>query len=177
MSEPQPISSKPIWLGFHAVRGGVGTGGNLYCSRVFGAVVIGGGYQSGMGPYLPRVRRKCPPLMGLYPPRTALWSSNVSAISQRYWGFPHRAGRCRPEKAGFSRLVEVLEILNDLWTGDGTLSSRGGAGSTYEPSQSEIGRWGWDFHTVRECINPDDIRFRPRVVGVVDVWMDSDSGM
>ena len=33
----------------------------------------------------------------------------------------------------------------------------------------EIGRWGWDFDTVRRGINPDDIRVRPRVVGVVDV--------
>ena len=37
------------------------------------------------------------------------------------------------------------------------------------PSQSEIGRWSWDFHTGRGGINPDDIRVRPRVVGVVDV--------
>ena len=44
-------------------------------------------------------------------------------------------------------------------------------------NQSEIGRLGWDFHTVRGGINPDDIRVHPRVVGVVDVWMDSDPGM
>ena len=41
----------------------------------------------------------------------------------------------------------------------------------------KIGRWGWDLHTVRGGINPDDIRVRPRVFGVVDVWMDSDPGM
>ena len=45
------------------------------------------------------------------------------------------------------------------------------------PSQSEIDRWGWGFHTVRGGINPDDIRVHPRLVGVVDVWMDSDPGM
>ena len=33
----------------------------------------------------------------------------------------------------------------------------------------KIGRWGWDFHTVRGGINPGDIRVRLRVVGVVDV--------
>ena len=44
-------------------------------------------------------------------------------------------------------------------------------------SQSEIGRWGWDFHTVRGGINPDDILVRPRVVGVLDLWMYSDPGM
>ena len=37
--------------------------------------------------------------------------------------------------------------------------------------------WGLDFHTVRGGINPGDTRVRPRVVGVVDVCMDSDPGM
>ena len=36
---------------------------------------------------------------------------------------------------------------------------------------------GWYFHNVRGVINPDDIRVRPRAIGVVDVWMDSDPGM
>ena len=44
-------------------------------------------------------------------------------------------------------------------------------------ANQKIGRRGWDFHTVRTSINPDDIRVRPWVVGVVDVWMDSDPGM
>ena len=83
MSEPQAISGKRIWLKFHVVRSGVDTGGHRYCSRVSGAVEIRGIHESGMGPYFPRVRRKCPPLMALSPPRTALWSSNQSAISQR----------------------------------------------------------------------------------------------
>ena len=75
MSEPQPMSGNRIWLGFYVVRSGVDTVGHRYCSRVFGAEEIRGIHESGMGPYLPRVRRKCPPLMGLYPPRTALlWS-------------------------------------------------------------------------------------------------------
>ena len=37
------------------------------------------------------------------------------------------------------------------------------------PSQSTIGRWGWGFHTVRGGFDPGEHRFRPRVVGVVDV--------
>ena len=45
------------------------------------------------------------------------------------------------------------------------------------PSQSEIGRWGWDFHTVLRGIHPGDIRVHPWVVGVLDVRMDSDAGM
>ena len=98
MSEPQPISGKRIWLGFHVVRSGVDTGGHRYCSRVFGAVEIRGIQESGMGPYLPRVRRKCPPLTGPYPPKTALWSSNQSAISQRDRGFLTVQGGVDPRK-------------------------------------------------------------------------------
>ena len=60
--------------------------------------------------------------MGLFPPRTALWSSNQSAISQRDWGFLTVQGGVDPRKLGLlPRLMGVLEIWNDLWTGDGTL--------------------------------------------------------
>ena len=122
MSEPQPISGKRTWLGFHVVRSGVDTGGYRYCSRVFGAVEIRGIHESGMGPHLPRVRRKCPPLMGLYPLRTALWSSNQSAKSKRDWGFLAVQGGVDPRKLDlFPPLMEVLDMWNDLWTGDGTL--------------------------------------------------------
>ena len=37
-------------------------------------------------------------------------------------------------------------------------------------------RRGINPDDVRGDINADDIGVRPRVVGVVDVWMDSDSG-
>ena len=122
MPESQPISGKRIWLGFHVVRSGVDTGGHRYCSRVFGAVEIRGNHESGMGPYLPRVRRKCPPLMGLYPPRTALWSSNQSAISRRDCFFFTVQGGVDPRKLCLlPGLMDVLEMLNDLWTGEGTL--------------------------------------------------------
>ena len=113
--------------------------------------------------------------MGLYPLRTALWSSNQSAISQRDWGFLAGQGGVDPRKLGLlPRLMEVLEIWNDLWTGDGPL---------YPPEvelaqhtnhgQSENSPVGWDFHTLRG----GNIRVGPRVVGVVEVWMDSDPGM
>ena len=122
MSEPQPISGTRIWLGFHIVRSGVDTVGHRYCSRVFGAVEIRGIHESGMGLYLARVRRKCPLLMGFYPPRTALWSSNQPAISQRDWGFLTVQVGVDPRKLGLlPRLMETLEMWNDLWTGDGSL--------------------------------------------------------
>ena len=38
------------------------------------------------------------------------------------------------------------------------------------PNQSAIGQWGWGFHTVRGGFDPGDHRFRPQVVGGVDVW-------
>ena len=44
-------------------------------------------------------------------------------------------------------------------------------------ANQKISRWGWDFHTVRGSISPDDIRVSPLVVRVVGVWMDSDPGM
>ena len=40
------------------------------------------------------------------------------------------------------------------------------------PSQSAIGGWGSGFHAVQGGIDPGDNRFRPRFVGVVDVWRD-----
>ena len=61
-----------------------------------------------MEPYISRVRRKCPPLMGLYPPRTVLWSSNQPAISQREYGFLTVQGGVDPRNLGLlPRLMEV----------------------------------------------------------------------
>ena len=35
---------------------------------------------------------------------------------------------------------------------------------------------GWGFHTARGGIDPGDLCFRPRVVGVAKVWKDIESG-
>ena len=122
-------------LMFHAVLGGVDARGHRYSSFDFGAVKTRGVHESRMGPHPTRVRWKCSPLMGLYPPRTALWSSNLSAICQQDRGFVTERGGVHPRKLGFLlQLVDVLKMLNDLWNGDGALSSRGGAGSTFKPS-------------------------------------------
>ena len=43
-------------------------------------------------------------------------------------------------------------------------------------SQSATSQLGWGFHTLRGGINPGDLRFRPRVVGVVDIWKGFESG-
>ena len=44
-------------------------------------------------------------------------------------GFPHRAERCRPGRTDFRpRVGGVVETWNDVWTGDGALSSPVAAG-------------------------------------------------
>ena len=35
---------------------------------------------------------------------------------------------------------------------------------------------GWGFHTMRDGIGPGNSRFRPRCVGISDVWKDSRFG-
>ena len=68
-----------------------------------------------------------------------------------------------------------VPVWNYLMSGDGTLVSPGGAGTT-NPSRSTISRWGWGFYTVRGGIDPGDRRFRPRFVGVVELWQGVWSG-
>ena len=70
-------------------------------------------------------------------------------------------GGVGPRELGFlPPFVQILYIWNDRWTGDGTLSSPGGAGSIiFQPQpirDRPVGGIG-DFHTVRGGINPDDI--------------------
>ena len=43
-------------------------------------------------------------------------------------------------------------------------------------SQLATNQLGWRFHTLRSGINPGGLRFRPRVVGVVEIWKDFYSG-
>ena len=53
-----------------------------------------------------------------------------------------------------------------------TYPPRGAPALCKIPSQSATDKWGWGFHTVRNGFDPGDHRFRPQVVGVVDVWKD-----
>lgn len=40
-----------------------------------------------------------------------------------------------------------------------------------DPSHPKsVGQWSWGFRTLQSVIDPGDARFRPRVVGVVDVY-------
>ena len=40
----------------------------------------------------------------------------------------------------------------------------------HEPHPSATSQLGWGFHTLRGGIDPGDLRFRPRVVGVAFIW-------
>ena len=44
-------------------------------------------------------------------------------------------------------------------------------------SQLATNQLGWGFHTMRGGINPGDLRVRPRVVRVVEIWKDSNPAM
>ena len=44
-------------------------------------------------------------------------------------------------------------------------------------SQSTITKWGWGFHTLRGGIDPGNLRFRPRVIGAVEIWTDFEPPM
>ena len=145
MFEPQPISGKRIWLEFHVVRSGVDTRGHRYYSCIFGAVDIRGIHESGMDPIFPRVRRKCPKLMGLCPPRTALWSSNQSALIQQDWGFLTGQGGVDPRKLRWlSWLMGVLDIylerpLDRLYPPEVELAQHANHGQSESQSAGGVG--------------------------------------
>ena len=56
--------------------------------------------------------------------------------------------------------------------GMGTYPPRDAMALCTIPSQSAIGQWDWNFHTVRGGFDTEDHRFRPQVVGVVKVCKD-----
>ena len=150
------------------MRGGIDLGNHRYSSRVVGAVDIRRISEPERGPYLPRVRRNCPLLVGepliiLLGWGGAVELEPISNFGQRGRGFHTvRGGDDRREIGFIPRFVLLLDIhtYNDLWTGDGTLSSPGGAGSIiYDPQpirDRPVGGVG-DFHAVRGDINSGDI--------------------
>ena len=75
------------------------------------------------------------------------------------------------------RVVGVVEVWKDFYSGDDTLSSPGAAGprrcserqlsprvGSMSLSQSATITCGWGFHTVRSGIDPGDRRFGPRLL-------------
>ena len=99
----------------------------------------------------------------------------ISDSSQWNWGFHTFGGGVDPRELGFlPPFVQFLDIWNDHWTGDGTLSSHGGAGSIiYEPQPIKdrpVGGIG-DFHNVRGGINPGDISVSVRGLSELYIYV------
>ena len=98
-------------------------------------------------------------------------------------GFTHRAWRHGLVGTQLHpRIVEVSDIWKDFLSGDGTLSSQGATGprrwsegqlspraGSMSSGLSAISQWGWG---VLGGIVLWGLRFRPRVVGVVEIWKD-----
>ena len=100
----QPITTnKPMesWLTLRAGRY-IDPGEHRHSSRVAGVVEVRRISQPGMEPYLPRVRRICPPigwrasiiLLLKVGDRCGAWTNQ--RFSPMELRFPHRVGRCRP---------------------------------------------------------------------------------
>ena len=79
-------------------------------------------------------------------------------------GFPYRAGRYRPGEEPFSS--PVLSNLN--------MCRRAyNANMGLYRVVLALPTPGWGFHAVRGGVDLGRHRFRPQLVGVVDVWKDS----
>ena len=63
-------------------------------------------------------------------------------------------------------------VRRDLGVGPRGNSRRALASLAPAYQQSPSTLWGWGFHTLRGGIDPGDLRFLPRLVGVVDLWKD-----
>ena len=104
-----------------------------------------------------------------------------SATTQWGWGFQTlRGGIDQGDLRFLPRVVGVVEISKAFRSRDETLSSPGVAGTRRCPErqlsprtgsvsliQLATSHFGWGFHTLRGCIDPGDLRFRPRLFGVV----------
>ena len=140
-------------------------------------------YGPEVGPYCPRVRRDID-----HEPHSHLKSASEVGVPT-----PYGAVSARGMSTFVPGLLElsIYESISGSEMGDGALSpGEAGpqrcpegelsprAGSMKSPSQTSIiSLWGWDFHTLRRGIDPRDVRFRLRALGVVyDVWKDLRSG-
>ena len=110
-------------------------------------------------------------------------SPGQSAIAQRDWGLHIFRGCFDLGDVVFVPKIFGLYIWANFPPGDGTLSSPCAAGprrwtegqhsprvGSMSPVQSAITKWDWGLHTLRDSIDPGNVRFRPRVVGVVEIW-------
>ena len=112
---------------------------------------------------------------------TTSWVHEPQPVSNRLQvmglGFPHRARRYRPEGSPFSSLGWSCRDLERFLNRGRQLSSPGAGApcrwpegqlspraDSMSPSQSAISQWGWGFHAVWGDIDPENLRFRPRLL-------------
>ena len=182
--EPQIISIHPAGLGFLHAAERYRPGGSAFTSS-------GSWNCRGMEVFLTRewelILPGCGGTTALAEGATfaARWFHEPQPISNHPLDlrFPHPAGRYRPGGSACSSpgywsrrdmegfLTRGWEISSPGVAGlrrlpEGQLSARAGSMS---PSQSTIIQWGWGFRILRGGIDPGDVRFRPRVDGVVEI--------
>ena len=145
-----------------------------------------------MRPYPPRVRRDLDVGHRGNSRRALAPSAPANQQSVSGVGFRHRAGWYRLDPGDLClrpRVVGVVDIWRDLSSRDKKLSTPGAAGPRRCPdgqlspragsmslSQLATSQLGWDFRTLRGGIEPGDLHFNPRVIGVVERWKDFRSG-
>ena len=113
-------------------------------------------------------------------------SPSQSATTQWGWGFHTlRGGIDTDDLSVRPRVVGVVGIWKYFLSGDEALSAPGVAGPRRCPEGQLLPRAGfmnlslsatsqldWGFYTLRVGTDPGDLGFRPRVVGVVEKWID-----
>ena len=184
---PRQAAITQLGSAFHTLRGDIDPGDLSFRPRVVGVVEIkkdfcpGDGSLFSPGAAGPRLRPE-----GQLSPRAGSMSPSLSEISQWGWGFNTLRGGIDPGDLRFRlRVVRVVDIWKRFWSGDETLSSPGMTGprrcpetqlspraGSVSPSQSATSQLGWGFHTLWGGFVPGDLRFRPRVVGFLELWTD-----
>ena len=182
---PQQISNHPVGLGFSHPAGRYRPGGSAFLSPgCWSCRDIVEFLTRGWELIFPWCGGTSTLSQGA--PLAACWLNEPQPISNHPvgLGFPHPAGRYRPGGSAFSSVASwSCGDMEGILSGDGKLSSPGVArprcwpegqlslrAGSMSPSQSAITQWGWGFYTLRGGIDPGDMRYCPRVVGVVHVW-------
>ena len=108
--------------------------------------------------------------METYPPRGVLALCTIpSQLANGRWGWGSHTVRAVSTRGitVYAPSLSELYMYGGIYDpGMGPCRPRVTLALLSSPSQSAIGRRGWGFLTVRG----GDHRFRPWVVGVVDVW-------
>ena len=133
-----------------------------------------------MGPYLPLVRRNCPPLVGIYLPRVApalRAPTNVRFTSEKRGLTPCGAVPTR-DSSGFVPGLSELWLHERIYEpGMGPYPPLMVLALQTSPSQSETKQRRMGLHAVRGGVDPEDRRYRPRGGGAWKKGRTSEPGM